>query len=141
MRKRVKISVLFAVSLLVFCYTNAQENPEIFHERYIVVDDISTFFVFNEENSIVSCNFELFNIFEQESSKPIFVDVNELTNVVKFGIKSTSGQFENQRSCYLKMNILNYNSTFKLVLDRMEVKKILFQGEFIPVHDFISKII
>ncbi|MDD3741384.1 MAG: hypothetical protein PHH30_09095 [Bacteroidales bacterium] len=141
MRKRIKITVIITVSLLIFGSINAQENSENYQGRYIVVDDITTFFMLDKTENIIVCNFDLYNIFEQESSKPVFVDVNELTNVVKFGIKSSSEQYENQRSCYLKMNVMNYSSTFRLVLDRMNVKMILYQGEFILVNDFISKII
>jgi len=141
MRKRIKISVIITVALLIFSSVNAQENTDIYQGRYIVVDDITTFFMLDEKESIVVCNFDLYNIFEQESSKPVFVEVNELSNVVKFGIKSTSEQYENRRSCYLKMCVLNYSSTFRLVMDRMNVKKVLYQGEFISVNDFISKII
>jgi hypothetical protein len=141
MRKRIKISVIITVALLIFGSVKAQENKDIYQGRYIVVDDVATFFMLDEKENIIVCNFDLYNIFEQESSKPVFVEVNELSNVVKFGIKSTSEQYENRRNCYLKMTILNYTTTFRLVMDRMNVKMILYQGEFISVNDFISKII
>ncbi len=120
---------------------NAQENSVIPTERYILIEDISTFFVADESDSnIILCSFDLYNILENESSKPVFVGVNELSEVVKFSIKANSEKFENRRSCVLKMNPQNYLSTFRLVLDRMKVEKVLYKGEFLPVNEFFDKI-
>jgi len=141
MRKIIRNTVLLSVLLFVFNNIFAQDNYKAYQGRYIVVDDISTFFVHDTENNLIVCNFELYNIYENESSKPVFVDVNDLSDVVKFGIKSNSEKYENRRSCYLKMIVPNYLSTFRLVMDRMNVKKIQYQGEFISVNDFISKIV
>jgi hypothetical protein len=67
------------------------------------------------------------------------VAVNELSGVVDFSIKSGSERFENQRSCVLKLKSQNYVSTFRIVLDRMDVKYILSNGNMISVNDFFSK--
>lgn len=141
MRKRIKIFTLIAVGIMIFSGINAQTDSNEHQGRYVEVEEITTFFELDRENNLIYCQFDLFNIYENESSKPVFVDVNEISNVIKFNIKSNSSQYENRRSCYLKMNIQNYGSTFRLVMDRMNVEKIFYKGEFITVNDFISKII
>lgn len=127
--------------ILLFVFSlKAQVSMDKTTERYIKITRIDKFFVNPEtEPNMIVCSFELANIFENESSKPIFVDVNEIPNVVLFSIKSRSERFENQRNCYLKMNHTNYLSTFRLVVDRMKVKYILCDDKFISVSDFLSK--
>jgi len=141
MRKRIKIFTLITVALLIFSGIDAQTGSNVYQGRYIEVEEITTFFELDRENNFIYCQFDLFNIYENESSKPIFVDVNDISNVIKFNIKSNSSQYENRRSCYLKMSTQNYGSTFRLVMDRMNVEKILYKGEFITINEFISKII
>lgn len=131
------------VTILMICISSlnlsAQQNKDFTKDRFIEINDINSFFVLDEAKDIVACNFELVNILEAESSKPVFVAVNELTGVVDFSIKSGSERFENQRACVLKLKSQNYVSTFRIVLDRMDVKYILFNGNMISVNDFFSK--
>jgi hypothetical protein len=131
------------VAILLFCINSfsltAQENKVVDTDRFIEINDINNFFALDGSKDVVVCSFELFNILEAESSKPIFVAVNELSGVVDFSIKSGSERFENQRSCVLKLNTADHISTFRLVLDRMDVKFILSNGNKISVNDFFSK--
>lgn len=131
------------VALLMICICslslNAQQLNENNSDRFVEINDINSFFVIDESKDIVICNFELSNILEGESSKPVFVAVNELSGVVDFSIKSGSERFENQRSCVLKMKSQNYISTFRIVLDRMDVKFIRSNGNLISVNEFFSK--
>lgn len=134
----------FAISLLLLTILSfslkAQDNNTRKTERYIEINNLENFFMSSEEypNDLI-CNFELYNIYEGESSKPAFVNVNELSNVTKFSIKARSEKYENQRTCYLRIKKINYLSTFGLVLDRLEVKNIKFEGSFITVQEFLSK--
>jgi len=107
--------------------------------RYIVVEDLNSFFVEIDEN-IVAESFQLYNIMEDESSKPCHVGVNEVTNVVKFSIESSSSTHENQRRCKLTMNKINYLSTFRYVLKNMEVDFVVYQGTVLTVADFFITI-
>jgi hypothetical protein len=120
------------------CYT--QESA--IKERYIKIENIESSFILNDDNNTVSLkSFELYNIYENESSKPIFVAVNEINNVVKFNIKSESEQFENVRTCYLTIQSLNHLNTFYVVLQKMEVKYIFTNNQFIKLDDYFSKLI
>jgi hypothetical protein len=141
MKTLISLSLLVITSILFSGNLCAQDNAISKAERYIVIDDISAFFVPDKlDSNIIDCNFELYNIYEDESSKPVFVDVSELRGVVKFSIKSNSERFENQRSCSLKMTAQNYASTFRLVLSKMKVKNIMFQGNLITVESFFNSI-
>jgi hypothetical protein len=139
MKKQVKT----LVAILMLCGISfslcSQQIKEINKDRFIEINDINSFFVLDELKNLVVCRFELVNILESESSKPVFVAVNELSGVVDFSIKSGSERFENQRSCVLKLKSQNYISTFRIVLDRMDVKYILSNGNIISVNDFFSK--
>jgi hypothetical protein len=130
-------------AILLFCINslslNAQQNKDIIADRYIEINYIDSFFILDESKDVVVCNFNLINILEAESSKPVFVAVNELSDVVDFSIKSGSDRFVNQRSCVLKIKSQNYISTFRIVLDRMGVKYILSNGNIISVNDFFIK--
>jgi hypothetical protein len=141
MKTLLNLSLLVITSILFSGSICAQGNTISKAERYIVIDDISTFFVPDKlDSNIIDCNFELYNIYEDESSKPVFVDVSELRGVVKFSIKSNSERFENQRSCSLKLSAQNYTSTFRLALSKMKVKNIMFKGNLITVESFFNSI-
>lgn len=131
------------ILILLFCIyslsLSAQQSKEIFTDRYIEINDIDSFFNIDESADLVVCSFELVNIFEEESSKPVFAAVNDINGVVDFSIKSRSERYVNQRSCFLKMRSQNYLSTFRIVLDRMEVNFITYKGNLISVNDFYSK--
>jgi hypothetical protein len=103
--------------------------------RYLVIDDLNTFFTETECN--ISCeSFQLFNIKENESSKPIYISVSELNNVVDFSIESGSSNYENQRKCRIVLNKENYEDTFRLVLYKLEIKYIIYKGGIISSDSF-----
>jgi hypothetical protein len=107
-------------------------------DRYVVIENLQTFFI-ETDGFIEIPSFDLYNIYEAESSKPVFESVNEILNVEKFYIKSHSANYENRRTCYLKMNKTNYINTFKFVLHNMNVKHIIYQGQNISTEDFFIK--
>lgn len=142
MKKILMLNILYVFvsvySLNIFAQKQIDENAE----RYIEINKLEDFFITSNEypNEII-CNFELHNILEGESSKPAFVAVNELSNVTKFSIKARSEKYENQRSCYLRMQNQNYFSTFGLVLNKLEIKHIWFEGNYITTEEFLKKIL
>jgi hypothetical protein len=139
MKKRIVFTVMLMAVICVYSTLRAQTSAVDFSGRYIVVEDVTSFFFADEvDNSVINCHFDLYNIYENESSKPVFVDVNELSNVILFGIKSNSDKYENRRACTLQMTKVNYKSTFRLVLNRMKVEKVLYQGVLIDVIDFFE---
>lgn len=141
MKKRIVFIVIFVMATFICGTSNAQTALENYSGRFIVIDDITTFFSTDgTDNSIVGCVFDLYNIYENESSKPAFVEVNDLSNVIQFGIKSHSDKYENRRSCTLQMNQADYLYTFRLVLYRMKVEKVFYNEELIDVNDFLKKI-
>lgn len=131
------VSLLFAI-LISFNIAYAQEKD--ITERYIIIDNIDTFFEFGHDEVSNMVSFELFNIYENESSKPVFVGVNELKNIIKFTIKSSSENFENQRTCFLKIRENCYIDTFRQVLIKMNVKYIKSENKFIEIDKFFSEI-
>lgn len=138
-----KKPVTHLVAILLFCISTvsltAQQNYNLTTDRYVEINDVNSFFVHDKSKDVIICNFELMNILEAESSKPVFTAVNELSGVTDFSIKSGSDRFVNQRSCVLKMKQENYISTFRIALDRMNVKFILSNGNMISVNDFFGK--
>lgn len=107
--------------------------------RYLIIDDFSTFFKESGEN-VTTENFQLYNITEDESSKPIFVAVSELSNVVKFSIEASSSTNENQRRCKLTIKKEEYLNTFRLVLFNMNVEFIVSDNIAVPINDFFDTI-
>jgi hypothetical protein len=77
--------LLFGINSLTL---TAQQNIAVDTNRFIEINDINTFFALDGSKDVVVCSFELFNILEAESSKPVFVAVNELSGFVDFSIKS-----------------------------------------------------
>ena len=128
--------VLLAFALMFVC-TNALSQSEEIKGRYIKFTNEEESFV-EKDGNIEIRDIILCNIFEEESSKPIHVAVNELSKVVKFGIKSKSGDIANQRTCYLIIEPENYNSTFRMVLHRMEVEYVYINGEYITTDKFYT---
>ena len=131
------LSVLLVSSNILFAQNSASSSIK---ERYIEINNISTLFVFSNDDNSDLISFELYNIYENESSKPLFIKVNELPNVKKFNLKTKSDQFENQRTCYLSINKSNYIHTFKQVLDAMEVEFIKENNLFIEIDEYFSQI-
>lgn len=134
--KILRISLVIAICLItnVSVFSQVATDNDI-KGRYLIIEDTQTFFT-QQENTMVCESFVLYNILEDESSKPVHVGVTETTNVIKFSIKSNSEKYENQRSCRLVMKVDNYKETFRKVLIKMEVKNILYMGELITVDEF-----
>ncbi|PLX06752.1 MAG: hypothetical protein C0596_13675 [Marinilabiliales bacterium] len=114
--------------------SSAQETLNSINDRYIVIDNIETFFEFSD-NSVV-CYPVIHNIYVDESSKPLHLGVNELPNVIKFSIKSNAEAFENQRQSKLVMNTANYLDTFRSALIKINVMYVQYDNEFLTVDQF-----
>ncbi len=127
------IVLTWLLSFVAFADTN--QLPE--KERYIVIENYDDFFQ-DKGNSIIIEEFYLKNIFEDESSKPVFVSVNDLSGVNQFYIKTSSDKNVNQRTCYLELNNEDYLRTFRMVLFTMKVKYILYNGDLLTVDEFYS---
>lgn len=133
------IRVLFYVIVFQFAtqFLYSQVNTETATGRYLVFQDISTLFNYSEDYVSID-SFQLYNIKESESSKPIHIAVNDLTGVKKFSIESSSSVYENQRRCKLVMNNIDYINTFRLVLYNMEIDHIVYNEETMNVEDFLD---
>jgi hypothetical protein len=126
---------IFLAFALMFLNSNVFSQSEEIKGRYIKFTNEEEIFI-EKDGNIEIRDIILCNIMEGESSKPVHIAVNELSNVVKFGIKSKSGDFANQRQCFLIMNSQNYISTFRMVLHRMEVEYVFINGEYITTDKF-----
>jgi hypothetical protein len=122
------------VILLPMLFSMCVFAQSVDQSRYLVVDDLTTFF--SGDDCDVTCNFQLYNIKEDESSKPIYISVSELNNVIDFSIESGSSNYENQRKCTLLMCRENYEETFRLVLYNLKVKYIIYKGNNISSDSF-----
>jgi hypothetical protein len=141
MKNFVKTTFILSLLLVLSNVLLAQNSTtKSIKERYIEINDISNLFVFSNDNNSDLISFELYNIYENESSKPLFVSVNEIPNVKKFNLKTDSDQFENQRTCYLSINKINYMHTFRQVLKAMDVKYIKHNDIFIEIDEYFSQI-
>ena len=127
--------------LILFCFISInslfsqQITDKNIDGRYIIINDIEDFFT-HDENTVTCHSFILYNIKEDESSKPAHVAVNDIQNVIIFSIKSNSEKFENQRSCKLVMQKKDYHTTFRTALIGMNIKYILYQEKLITVDEF-----
>lgn len=113
----------------------AQDN--IVSDKYLVIDDINSFFENSDGLMIADC-FQLYNIYEDESSKPIFIAVTDLSEVIKFSIESSSSTHENQRRCRLVISSNNWESAFYRSVVAMGVKFILVNRIFVSVEEFFK---
>jgi len=131
------------VLIFALCSANSllfaqQKTDNSIDGRYIIINDLSSFFETSDNQT--TCYLTIYNIQESESSKPLHIEVNNLHNVVKFSIKSTSEEYENQRNSKLIMNSLDYQNTFRNSLLKMNIKYIILDGEMLLVNDFYSRI-
>ncbi len=141
MKNLIKLSGIILCLMFIFNNAFAQNNnTNSVKDRYIIINNIDEFFVFTNDEYSELASFELFNIYENESSKPLFVSVNELPNVIKFNIKSHSIKFENQRTCYLRLKKTNYLITFKQVLKKMQVAYIKTNDNFIELETYFAQL-
>ncbi len=138
--KKCLTNVLPVVFTILISFQLSSQNNQEISNRYIIIDDLDVFFTENKENNGYNAEFELFNIFEGESSKPVFVDVNEVNKVIKFYIKASSGKYENQRTCNIKISKIDYLNTFYNSLRRMNVKYIQSEGQLIKIETYFLKL-
>lgn len=137
--KKSLTKVLPVVFTLLISIQLSSQNKQEISDRYIIIDNLDIFFIENGDSNSYDAEFELFNIFENESSKPAFVDVNEVNNVVKFYIKSSSNKYENQRTCNININKKDYLNTFYNALKHMKVQFILSEGQLIEIETYFLK--
>ncbi len=133
---QILILILFSLSTINFNAKAQQITDNTINGRYIIIDDFSSFFKEKENNKI--CYMTIYNILDNESSKPLHIAANELKNVIKFSIKSHSEIYENQRNSKLVINSKNYIETFRTVLIKLDIKYILFNNELLNVDEFYS---
>ncbi len=138
--KHVKLGIILSIFLSLVIYATSQTiSDNNIDGRYIIVDDFSK--LFNEEETQMSNkSLIIHNIYEDESSKPLHIAVNEINNVIKFSIKSNSENFENQRKCSIILKKEAYKETFITALHSMKVKYVILMGERLSVNEFYTKI-
>ncbi|HQP05004.1 MAG TPA: hypothetical protein PLP11_10415 [Bacteroidales bacterium] len=138
MKEFSKIGVFCIILTLMVQHAFSQENtlPE---GRYIVITNSATWF--NEVNGYIEVrDFLLYNVDDDESSKPLFTEINEMSNIVKFSIGSSSEKIERTRRCTVIMNSDDYRNTFYKVLRKMQVKTVFVDGTAMSVEDFFMLI-
>jgi len=133
---------LLTVIITVFVFITAplsSQNKQ--NEGFVInVNDVSDLFVEKDNDIMMIETFYLENFPEEKSSKPLHEKINQMDNVVKFGIASSSEKYSNQRRCYLKLRKSNYSQTFKKVLNAIPVESIIENGEHISIDQCIEKI-
>ncbi len=134
--KRVILSLILTI-VASATYVFSQDNNDPIGDHYIVVDDLSTFFA-EKENCIEVNPFYIRNFNEKESSKPVHLAVNEIKNVIKFGIASSSEQHYQQRRCYIRMEKSNYQECFYKALSAMNISYVLLNEQKLTLPDFFE---
>jgi hypothetical protein len=127
--KALLINTLLFISLVGF---SQDQKPE---SRFIKFNDEQNIFV-GKNGQIEVRDIQLCNIAEDESSKPMHIAVNELSNVIKFNIKSHSEQFTGERSFYVILNSTDYLETFRMVLYTMQVEYVWYNKHYISIDEF-----
>ncbi len=116
--------------------TTQATDPSI-DGRYLVIESNETYF--EEIDGNIECNdVYIYNITENESIKPEYIAVTSLANVIDFGIKTKSYEYENQRGYFLVMNKNNYKYTFVNVIEAMNIKYIIYNNTKITVNEYIK---
>ncbi len=129
----VLLSVFFAIPVF------SQNKVEDLTSRYVVIDNIGTFFNV-KENCVESQVFYVKNFDEELSSKPYHIAINEFDNVIKFSIASSSEQFYRQRRCFLRLEKREHFKTFYKVLKAMEVTHVVVGEELMSLDVFYQLI-
>lgn len=132
---RVYLLIFIIQSGCQFLYS--QGNTQSNNDRYLIFNDLQNMFIQSDDNFTIE-SFQLYNIKDDESSKPIHIAVNETSGVVKFSIESGSSIYENQRRCKLVISKVDYVNTFRMVLYNMGVKYIIHNGTSMEVEEFIK---
>ncbi len=133
-----KLFKLLFIAMIVILSLNQTFSQKI-TERYVIITDHEKFLSYDESGNNYYASFELINIYENESSKPVHVAVNELQNVISFSIKSKSFEKENQRTCFLRIKPQNYAYTLYLVFKNMNVKYIFDGEKFIEIEKYFAE--
>ncbi|MGC9330372.1 MAG: hypothetical protein ACP5DZ_00670 [Bacteroidales bacterium] len=137
MKKIIFQMVVVVVTVLV--YSPASSQTKINEGFVISVDDVTGLFVEKDDDVMMIETFYLENFPEEKSSKPLHEKINQMEDVVKFGIASGSEQHNNQRRCYLSLKKSNYVKTFEKVLNAIPVTTIIENGENISIDECIEK--
>lgn len=133
-------TILLVLLSVVFLSLHNNIFSQKITDRYVEIKDPDSFLIYDEQTNTYYTNaFELINIMENESSKPVQVSVDEIPNVVNFSIKSKSFEKENQRTCYLRIKSENYKYTLYQVLNKMGVKYIFDGTNFINIKDYFKE--
>ncbi len=135
MRKIIFLSLLmflFSVS-----YVFAQEKQYNVDGRFIVVENPASLFV-EKDNCMEISEHYIHNFNDDVSSKPEHVAVNELENVIKFGIASNSERYYNQRRFYIRLAKDDYKKTFYNALITMGVKAVVVNDKVMTVEEFYN---
>jgi hypothetical protein len=125
--------IIFSIFYFAIMSVSAQENS--ITEKYIEIQNIDTFFT-EKENLIEISEFHIKNFDENESSKPYHIGVNELPNVIKFGIAGHSESNHRQRRCYIRMEKSNYQETFYKTLKTLNIRYVLYANQAYEIEDF-----
>jgi len=134
--RKIILSIVLTIAASATCVFS-QDNNSVSKDRYIVIDDISTFFI-EKENAIEVDPLFIHNFNEDESSKPIHLAVNEIKNVIKFGIASSSETHHEQRRCYIRMEKSNYQESFYKALLFMDIKYIMLNEQKLTPTEFFE---
>ncbi len=137
MKKLVILTVI--ITGFVFMTIPVSSQNKINEGFFISVEDVSDLFV-EKDNIMMIETFYLQNFPEGKSSKPLHEKINQMDEVVKFGIASDSEEYINQRKCYLKIKKADYTENFKKVLNAIPVEYIIENGEQLSIEEFIEKI-
>jgi hypothetical protein len=133
-----KLFKLISISMILISSFNQSFGQQV-TERYVNILDHQKFLSYDETENNYYVRFELNNIYENESSKPIYVAVNELQNVISFSIKSKSFEKENQRTCFLRIKPENYAYTLYFVFKNMNVKYIFDGEKYIEIEKYFAE--
>jgi len=134
-----KIILLSIFIISVFCASSQTISNKNTDGRYIIIENFAELFT-DDGNQMSNQTIIIYNIHENESSKPIHVAVNQLNNVIDFSIKSNSENFENQRKCSIILKKESYKETFITALLNMDIKYVVFMGEKLNVDEFYKEI-
>ena len=133
----IRIVLMISIIQLGCTYLFSQVNSQSGSDRYLIFNDLENVFIKSDDIVTIE-SFQLYNIQEIESSKPIHIAVNEISGVIKFSIESSSTVYENQRRCKLVMSKPDYINTLRLVLYNMGVKYIIHNGNSMEVEEFLN---
>lgn len=128
---------LFVLILFIITPVTITAQESSVTDRYIVIDDINSFFE-ESDGLMIADWFQLYNMRDDESSKPVYIAVKDLSGVVKFSLESSSSTNNNQRRCRLVLISSDWESVFYKSLLAMGVRYISADGNFVNVEEFFK---